>query len=183
LGAQSRFKGRRYVNLGPFTSYGAGLYLAEGTTDKNTIMHFHERSEENSKGALSFNSSEGTSLAIFLQIGECLGFAQEAILSWKIKVGSAFMYEVQVLGEIFQSPMVRKKEKGQGKSPSCVQPGYFREWAIKEFSELGGAASKFSHLEFTGAGVPRVQVNCSRSPARLLFSLHMLAIGSLLDLG
>jgi hypothetical protein len=182
VGSTSPFRCKAAARLGPLTSYAAGLYLAEGTTDKATLIHFHQIDRDVKSVALSFNSSEGTSLAIFLNsLRECLGYPQEVISSWKVKVGSQFMYECQVLGEIYQAPMVRRGEKGQGKSPSCVQAGYFREWAVKEFEDLQSAVPKFSHVEFTGAGVPRVQVTCSSSPARLLFSLYKLATGDLLE--
>ncbi len=176
------FRTSKYVDIGPITSYASGLYLAEGTTNKHIILHFNEEGLAGAKVALSFNSSENSSLAVFLRsLHECLGIAGEALTSWKIKVGSQYMYEMQVLGEKMQSPMVRKGPKGQGKSKSVVHAGLLRDWAMKEFEELSLAGDKFSHIEYTGAGVPRVQVNCSSTPARFIFALYRMAAGTLVN--
>lgn len=178
---RSRLVCHRTAALGPITSYAAGLYLAEGTSDKHVLLHFNESACAGSTVALSFNSSENSSLTVFLNsLQECLGSAGGAISSWKVKVGSQYMYEMQVIGEFFQSPMVRQGPKGQGKSRSCVQAGLVRDWFLKEFSALGGADVHFSHIEYTGAGIARVQVDCSSTPARLLFSLYRIATGDLL---
>ncbi len=181
---RSRLVCHRMADLGPLTSYAAGLYFAEGTSDKQVLLHFHEPICAGSSVALSFNSSENSSLTVFLgSLRECLGSVGGAISSWKVKVGSQYMYEMQVIGEFFQAPMVRQGPKGQGKSRSCVQAGLVRDWFLREFSALGGADVHFSHIEYTGAGVARVQVDCSSSPARLLFSLYRIASGSLLPPG
>ncbi len=168
------------INIGPISSFGAGLYLAEGTSNKAVLLNFSNPDHAGQSVALSFNSSENTSLSLFLaSVRECLGDSHDVVSSWKVKVGSQYMYEMQVLGEFFQAPMVRQGLKGQGKAPSCVQAGYARSWALQEFPSLATVSDRFSHIEYTGAGVMRVQLTCGSKAARLLFGLYRVAIGGL----
>lgn len=181
VGGTSPFVLPPRVTLGPITSYAAGLYFAEGTSDKDALLSFDSADSRGLTLALSFNSSENTSLALFLaSLVECLGGVRDVVRSWKVKVGSQYMYEMQVLGELVQSPMIRQGPKGQGVSRSCVHAGFAREWAVEEFPALAEARDLFSHIEYTGAGIARVQVTCGSTPARLLFSFYRVSVGTLI---
>ncbi len=173
------FRVIKNLQLDPNFYFACGLYIAEGTTTKNLLLKFFkENLEDNSNLAISFNSSENASLQIFIDMVKILFPAFENIFKrWKVKIGHTYSYEALSIAEKLGVPLIRSEDKkggkGQGKSKAHEVANQIKLWAnetipsTKEFSEL------FSHIEFTGVGIPRVQLDASSAPAILIFSIFV----------
>ncbi len=171
-----RWKGSNQVNLAtnlrfdPLWCYVAGLYLAEGTTDKATLFSMYRQKPQDL--ALSFTSSEGVSLELFLRAIERL--FPEFELDWKIKVGSQYFPELVVVGLKHGVPMLRGGIEGQGKLRTMEISLAIKEWALQVVPFLqGNYADMYTHVEPTGAGVPRIHCNLSSALCRWYFPLLM----------
>jgi hypothetical protein len=149
------------------------LYLAEGTTPKSVLFQMFK---SRPKGlALGFTSSENTSLALMLR---ALGnlFPQEQCLdAWKVKVGSQYFPELVVIGLKNAVPMLRGGNSGDGKLRTMEISLAVKEWALELADCIQPYADRFSHVEPTGAGVPRIDFWASSSLCRWYFPLIMYA--------
>lgn len=169
VGRGNEFAVRKLVPLTPRLFVMFGHYLAEGATTKAKLFRF--RKERLPGLSVEFNSSEDASLEIFLRglehyfpnINRCISY-------WKVKVGSKYFAEGERLAQKLQVPTIRGGPKGQGKQRSPEIAAAYRKWALDQFPSLKGITDKFTHLELTGAGIPRVAIACTSSIAPLFFS-------------
>lgn len=164
------FKLPRKLELSPLIFLFLGLYLAEGHTTKWKVFSFFNKKTEGLK--IGFTGSENNTLTIFIRaMSKFLIDHREMIDYWRIKVGSKYFAEVGTLGLKLGVPILRRGEKGQGASGSLELVLELKEWAEGMMPVLKEISDYFDHLEFTGAGIPRVDVFYRNSPAIFLFAL------------
>ncbi len=172
------------VRMTPLWCYTAGLYLAEGSTPKETLFAMYQGRP---KGfSLSFTSSEGASIELVLRALRSL-FAPELCLeSWKIKVGSQYFPELVVTGLKHGVPMLRGGNSGDGKLRTMEISLAVRSWALGVADAPLNQASllcefyadRFTHVEPTGAGVARIDFSASSALCRWYFPLLMFSVFS-----
>lgn len=161
------------LRIDPLWCYTSGLYLAEGTTPKSTLFQMFT---SRPKGlGLGFTSSENASLALMLRALRSLFPDEQYIDAWKVKVGSQYFPELVVIGLKNGVPMLRGGNSGDGKLRTMEISVEIRDWALELIDSLQPYASRFSHVEPTGAGVPRVDFWASSSLCRWYFPLIMYA--------
>lgn len=124
---------------------------------------------------LGFTSSENASLALMLRALRSLFPDQQYIDAWKVKVGSQYFPELVLIGLKNGVPMLRGGNSGDGKLRTMEISVEIRDWALELIDSLQPYASRFSHVEPTGAGVPRVDFWASSSLCRWSFPLIMYA--------
>lgn len=163
------FTVRQPIAITPLLSLMFGLYLAEGTTAKSKFFTFREQPEDL---ALGFNSSEEITLVIFL-LGLNTVFSDPSMIidEWLVKIGTKYFAESVALGEKLGVPVARGGNKGQGVSRSVEVTLAVKQWALNQFPALKHWQSKYSHIEFTGSGIARVDVRCKSASAPFLFAL------------
>ena len=161
------------LQIDPLWCYTSGLYLAEGTTPKSTLFRMFTSKP---KGlGLGFTSSENTSLALMFRALGNLFPEEQYIDGWKVKVGSQYFPELVVIGLKNGVPMLRGGNSGDGKLRTMEISVEIKDWALELIDSLQPYASRFSHVEPTGAGVPRVDFWASSSLCRWYFPLIMYA--------
>ena len=161
------------LRVNPLWCYTSGLYLAEGTTPKPTLFQMFT---SRPKGfALGFTSSENTSLALMLQALRNLFPKGQHLNAWKVKVGSQYFPELVMIGLKNGVPMLRGGNSGDGKLRTMEISLAIKEWALELADCLRPYSNQFSHVEPTGAGVPRVDFWASSSLCRWYFPLIMYA--------
>jgi len=164
---------RSTLRIDPLWCYTSGLYLAEGSTSKAT---FFSMFREKPRGlALSFTSSENTSLELILRALQRLFRPQDCLTAWKVKVGSQYFPELVVIGLKNAVPMLRGGKSGDGKLRTMEISLAVKDWGLGVAPALASFASKYSHVEPTGAGVPRVDFWASSTLCRWYFPLIMYA--------
>lgn len=165
----SSFHVRKEIPISPLLCLMFGIYLAEGTTSKSKFFTFRKQPEDL---AIGFNSSENVSLSIFLR-GLSLFYPNlnDVVEQWLVKIGTKYFPETHAAAEKQGAPVVRGGSKGQGIARSPEVTEEYRSWAMAHFDAVDLVATKFSHIEFTGAGIARVDVRCKAQSAPLLFSL------------
>jgi len=176
---------RRRLRIDPLWCYIAGLYLAEGSTPKEVLFRmFRERP---GAMAMSFTSSEGTSIELMLRTLRRLFSVDDCVDAWKVKVGSQYFPELVMTGLKHGLPMLRGGESGDGKLRTMEISLAIKEWALNVAdAPIHGAASilrqdyadRYSHVEPTGAGVARIDFWASSSLCRWYFPLLMYAVFS-----
>ena len=145
---------RPHLRIDPLWCYTAGLYLAEGRSRKHKFFSmFRERP---SGFSLGFTSSESTSLELMLTALKRLFLAEDCLSVWKIKVGSQYFPELVVVGLKNAVPMLRGGASGDGKLRTMEVSVAIKDWALNMAPSLLPYADKYSHVEPTGAGVPRI---------------------------
>ncbi|MFC3477939.1 hypothetical protein [Halobacterium litoreum] len=159
------------AEIGPHFLYIAGLYMAEGGTPKEVLVSFYEEPSDTSL-SIEFVSTENEELEILIDgfNSVCEDF-DDFLNYWKVKIGSQYMYETGNAAEKIGAPVLRSGTKGQGKSRSFEVAEGIKKWGIKTFPALGEIEQFFSHIELTGAGIPRWHIAFSSSPAVLFFAL------------
>ena len=161
------------LRINPLWCYTSGLYLAEGTTPKSTLFQMFKSRQ---KGlALGFTSSENTSLALMLHALSNLFPEKQYLDAWKVKVGSQYFPELVVIGLKNGVPMLRGGNSGDGKLRTMEISLAVKEWALELANCIQPYADRFSHVEPTGAGVPRVDFWASSALCRWYFPLIMYA--------
>ena len=154
--------------LSPILCLMLGYYLAEGSSSKSAYFTFREKYEENIK--LGFNSSEEDTLRVFFSGLDVLfpNSRADIVTGWLVKIGSKYFPESITVAEKLGIPLTRRGPKGQGIAGSIEFTKAVRDWAVDEFPLMKEWADKFWHIEFTGAGVPRVDIRCAGFPAQFL---------------
>jgi hypothetical protein len=159
------------ANIGPSLLYITGLYLAEGNTSKDVLVSFYDVPSE-SDLSIGFTSTENMELEILIDAFDLICNDLDAFInSWKVKIGSQYMYETGNAGEKIGAPILRRGEKGQGKARAFEVAEGIKSWAIDTFPGLDEIEQFFSHIELTASGAPRWDIDFSDSPAVLLFAL------------
>jgi hypothetical protein len=161
------------LRLDPLWCYTAGLYLAEGTTTKQKFFTMYR--ERVAGLALGFTSSENTSLALMLRALQQLFSPEECVDGWKVKVGSQYFPELVVVGLKNAVPMLRGGASGDGKLRTIEISLAIKAWALNVAPALQAYQDKFSHVEPTGAGVPRIDFWASSALCKWYFPLVMIA--------
>jgi hypothetical protein len=165
------FSVNRFMPITPAFLLFTGLYLAEGTTAKSRLFTFREGKEEL---ALGFNSSEDESLGILMRgLGALFPDVTDVIDQWIVKIGTKYFPETNILADKLDTSVLRGGPKGQGYSRSIEIAEAYRLWATKQFPSIAPHDNLFTHIEFTGSGIPRVDVRLRPAPAALLFSLFV----------
>ena len=166
-------KGKRFavpgeLPLSPIFCLMLGYYLAEGSSSKSAYFTFRERYEQNI--SLGFNSSEEDTLRVFLNGLDVLfpNSRHEIITGWLVKIGSKYFPESITVAEKIGIPLTRRGSKGQGAAGSIEFTKAVRDWALAQFPLMKDWVDKFLHIEFTGAGIPRVDIRCAEFPAQFL---------------
>lgn len=159
------------AEIGPHFLYIAGLYMAEGGTPKEVLVSFYEEPSDTTL-SIEFVSTENEELEILIDAFDsvCKDF-DDFLNYWKVKIGSQYLYETGNAAEKIGAPVLRSGTKGQGKSRSFEVAEGIKKWGIETFPALGEIKQFFSHIELTGAGIPRWHIGFSSSPAVLFFAL------------
>lgn len=166
---------KKHILLDPNWCYTSGLYLAEGTTPKSKLFAMYTGLIDSSGMALGFTSSENTSLELMLRALRQLFFEEDCVERWKIKVGSQYFPELVVIGLKHGVPMLRGGNSGDGKLRSMEISLDIKEWGLSLVPALLPYADRYSHVEPTGAGVPRVDFWASSALCKWYFPLVMYA--------
>ena len=148
----------------PLWCYAAGLYLAEGSTPKSKLFSMYHKSPD--KLSLKFTSTENDSIEMILKSLQKLFKKEDCLHSWKIKVGSQYFEELVVIGLKCGVPMLRGGEHGDGKLRTMEISVCLRDWALKVIPCLKEYQHLFTHIEPTGAGLPRIDFSASSSLCR-----------------
>lgn len=160
--------------IDPLWCYVSGLYLAEGTTPKSVFFSMFNKKP---KGlGIGFTSSEGTSIELMLRTLKKLFPAEYCLDAWKIKVGSQYFPELVVIGLKHGVPLLRGGSSGDGKLRTMEISLSLKDWALQLAPSLMNYADKYSHVEPTGAGLPRIDFWASSALARWYFPLIMYSI-------
>lgn len=173
----------RNLRLDPLWCYTSGLYLAEGTTDKNKLFAMCSQTP----GALSlgFTSSEGTSIELMLRTLSRLVPMGACLDAWKVKVGSQYFPELVVNGLKNGVAMLRGGASGDGKLRTMEISLAVKQWALEVAdAALHGRqsmlsaqfADRYSHVEPTGSGVARIDFWASSTVCRWYFPILMYAV-------
>ena len=178
----SKIRLQRHLRIDPMWCYVAGLYLAEGSTPKETLFKMFNAKP----GAMSigFTSSEGASLELMLRTLRKLFFPEDCLDAWKVKVGSQYFPELVVTGLKHGVSMLRGGNRGDGKLRTMEISLAIKEWALAVADEpLEGTsllsseyADRYSHVEPTGSGVARIDFWASSTLCRWYFPLLMYTV-------
>jgi hypothetical protein len=170
---------RRSLRIDPLWCYVAGLYLAEGSTPKESLFKMFR----SSPGSMSmgFTSSEGASLELMLRTLRKVFFPKDCLEAWKVKVGSQYFPELVVTGLKHGVSMLRGGASGDGKLRTMEISLAIKQWALDVADDpLEGQsllsseyADKYSHVEPTGSGVARIDFWASSTLCRWYFPLLM----------
>jgi hypothetical protein len=161
------------LRLDPLWCYTSGLYLAEGTTSKKKFFGMYR--EHVARLGLGFTSSENTSLALTLRALRQIFLKDDCVNGWKVKVGSQYFPELVVIGLKNAVPMLRGGNSGDGKLRTMEISLEIKTWALSIAPAMQIYQDKFSHVEPTGAGVPRIDFWASSSLCKWYFPLIVVA--------
>jgi len=160
----------RNIKISPLWCYTSGLYLAEGTTKKDKFFKLY--TSKVSGLGLGFTSSENTSLDLIISALKQLFIEEKEIVrTWKLKVGSQYFPELVTIGLKNNVPMLRGGASGDGKLRTMEISLELKNWALEVGASLVPYADRFSHVEPTGAGVPRIDFAGSSSLCKWYFPL------------
>jgi hypothetical protein len=174
---------QRYLTIDPLWCYMAGLYLAEGSTSKETL--FRMFSSRPGSMALGFTSSEGTSIELMLRTLRRLFIPEDCLDAWKVKVGSQYFPELVMAGLKQGVPMLRGGNSGDGKLRTMEISLSIKNWALDVAdAPLNGKTSIlrqdyadfYSHVEPTGSGVARIDFWASSTLCRWYFPILMYTV-------
>lgn len=162
------------LRITPLWCYTAGLYLAEGTSQKHELFAMYRRTPLGF--GIGFTSSEGTSLELIIRALQMLFPADACVETWKIKVGSQYFPELVVVGLKQAVPMLRGGKSGDGKLRTMEISLAIKDWALEVAPIMRSYEHRFSHVEPTGAGVPRIDFSASSALCRWYFPLIMYTV-------
>ena len=170
-------KGSRYafeipetLTFTPLICAFIGLYLAEGNTAKYKIFEFFEK--RTTGLALGFTGSEETTLSICINAMKRLFIGKQGMVDyWRIKVGSKYFAETVTVGNKIGSPILRRGSKGQGAASGFEVVEALKKWALATIPSLVQFEERFDHVEYTGAGIPRVDIFYPNAASIYLFAI------------
>lgn len=178
----SEVRFRKTLRTDPLWCYVAGLYLAEGSTPKESLFRMFRESP--GAMAMGFTSSEGASLELMLRTLRKVFYPSDCLEAWKVKVGSQYFPELVVTGIKNGVPMLRGGSSGDGKLRTMEISLAIKQWALSiadaplvEPSLLASEyADRYSHVEPTGSGVARIDFWASSTLCRWYFPLLMYTV-------
>jgi hypothetical protein len=129
-----------------------------------------------SSPSLGFTASENSSIKLILQALQQLFPSDQCLEGWKIKVGSQYFPELVVIGLKNAVPVLRGGDSGDGKLRTMEISLALKQWALEVVPSICQYEDKYSHVEPTGAGVPRVDFWASQSLCLWYFPLLMYAV-------
>jgi hypothetical protein len=168
----------RRLKIDPLWCYTSGLYLAEGSTKEDVFFSMFAEKPESQDLSLSFTSTERKSLELVLRALAKLFRKEKCLKAWKLKVGSQYLPETVVAGLKNAVPVLRGGNSGQGKMRTAEISLDLKDWALEVAPVLKEFEHRYTHVEPTGAGVPRIDFRASSSLCRWYFPLLMYSIFS-----
>lgn len=165
---------KKEVRLDPLMCYVSGLYLAEGSTPKEELFSMFRNKAE--KFSMGFTSTENESIELVLRALKKMFRTEDCLSMWKVKVGSQYFTELVVIGLKNGVPMLRGGKSGDGKLRTMEISLAVKQWALEAAPCLQEYASRFSHVEPTGAGVARIDISASSGLCRWFFPVMMYAV-------
>lgn len=172
--ASKRLRFAKSLRITPLWCYTSGLYLAEGSSPKSKMFAMY--SKPVSGMSLGFTSSENTSLELVIRALQTLFPSSDCVDTWKVKVGSQYFPELVVVGLKNAVPMLRGGNSGDGKLRTMEISLAIKNWALQVTPIMQEYEEKYSHVEPTGAGVPRIDFSASSALCRWYFPLIMYAV-------
>lgn len=178
----SEIKLRPTLRVDPLWCYVAGLYLAEGSTPKESLFKMFGANPGSL--AMGFTSSEGASLELMLRTLRKVFFPDDCLDAWKVKVGSQYFPELVVTGLKHGVPMLRGGASGDGKLRTMEISLAIKQWALDIADDpldvpsllSSEYADRYSHVEPTGSGVARIDFWASSTLCRWYFPLLMYTV-------
>ena len=143
----------------------SGLYLAEGSTKKDYFFLFEA---EQVTLNVSLTHTDPVNIEAFCKFLEYMG--TNLIVSWKVKVGTKYAWEVEQLAQRYGVVTLRGGEKGQGYLRTSELDYETKNWAISHVKYLGNYSELFHHTEITGVGVPRIDISSNSVLSHYLIS-------------
>jgi hypothetical protein len=173
-----------HLRIDPLWCYTSGLYLAEGTTDKQKMFRLF--TEPVGALGLGFTSSEGTSIELMLRTLQKIFPVEKCLDAWKVKVGSQYFPELVVTGLKQGVAMLRGGQSGDGKLRTMEISLSIKQWAL-EVADVGFSepdqslltkfySDRYSHVEPTGSGVARIDFWASSALCKWYFPLVMFTV-------
>lgn len=160
----------KQILISPLLYVMFGIYWAEGTTTKKKLFSFREQKETGLN--IGFNSSEDISLRLFFNsIFKIFHDPAELISCWLVKIGAKYHAESSALGSKLAVPVTRGGPGGDGIARTVEITKCARDWAISQFPTMKDWIEYYGHVEFTGAGIPRIDIRCKPTGALFFFSL------------
>lgn len=158
------------LTLTPLICAFIGLYLAEGNTAKFKVFQFFK--EPTTGLALGYTASEETSMNICINAMKKLFIGKQGEVDyWRIKVGSKYFAETVTIGNKIGSPILRRGPSGQGAASGFEVVEVLKKWALATIPSLVQFEERFDHVEYTGAGIPRVDIFYSNTASVYLFAI------------
>lgn len=165
---KDKVKVAKHVPISPLFCVGLGLYLAEGCSKKHLIFDYTSQAVGGLR--IGFTASEPDSVSMFIKFFEKI-FVSTRPDYWRIKIGNKYYPETVAIGNKNLVPMLRRGPKGQGASNSIEITELLKKWMIRTMPLLSEYEKEFDHLEFTGAGIPRIDIFYPNVCKLLFFSL------------
>lgn len=145
----------RRIPLTPLEFLYAGLYLAEGATNKDDIFVLGET--EVHDVSVAFTSSENRLITNFFVFLDRLG--PDLIRSWRVKVGKKYLPQTIMVAQRLGTLPLLGGAKGEGIVRTWELRDAFLDWALRSNPSMKKHSTKYHHLESTGVGIPRLDVN------------------------
>lgn len=171
--ASKQLKLTRKLRITPLWCFTSGLYLAEGLCHDKMFIMF-DRAVTGL--GLGFTSSDNLSLELIIRALQSLFSKECCVATWKVKVGSQYFPELVVVGLKNAVPVLRGGFSGDGKIRTMEISIAIKNWALGIAPVMKQYQEKYSHVEPTGAGVPRVDFSASSSLCKWYFPLVMYAV-------
>ena len=160
----------RTLSLTPLLCLFFGLYLAEGATAKWKLFNYFAKSV-GSMGTV-FTASEPSSVKVcIMAMRQVFQGTQGEVNYWRLKVGSKYFPETVTVGNKIGAVVLRRGEKGQGSASGFEIVEALKDWVLISLPDLQQVKDKFDHLEYTGAGIPRIDLFYPKGSETYLFSL------------
>lgn len=162
------------ITICPLLCYTSGLYLAEGSTSKDIVFSLYKSATL--PLTFGFTSSEGNSIELIVKSLNCIFKQEQLIATWKVKVGSQYFNELVVVGLKNAVPMLRGGSSGDGKMRTMEISLEIKNWALELAPIMKEYSDRFSHVEPTGAGVPRIDITATSSFCKWYFPIMLYSV-------
>ena len=154
------------LKLSPLFFLVAGFYFAEGDTKKENIFLFDRQKVSLS---VALTSSEERILDSFIKLLNLIG--DDLLNKWKVKVGTKYFMELEEIAQKMGVITMRGGVKGQGYVRTLEIHEAMREWALSLFPCLAPYKTRYTNVEVTGVGIPRVHLMGNSTVDVYFFSL------------